>query len=417
MALLHSSTAPAALSCLELFRLAETQTGVTKIYTTDLPPTYSQSGSVYQFMMTGDSPDYLVLNMMKLVGKYRIVHADGSPLVQNELAVPINLLMQTAWKQIDLTLGNMIISHPQQMFPWKAIINFLLMTSEETKNTQGASQGYYKDSAGEMDTVAADESAILSKLNLCQLSKWVDFEGAPLEDCASMPRFILNNVKFGLKLTRASDEFCILAADQTKAYKLEFCDLKLRMCWASVSSGVLLGHHEALKHANALYPFTRVEMMNHSVPAGDSNVTLYNICTKSVPSRLVVGMVTAEAYNGSFQKNPFNFQHFHVSNISLVVNESIVGGQPLVTNFDPVNANGRDYVTAYNNMFSSTGTDGTNFGNNIKIEEFPEGYALFCFNLEPFAQGKFLNLIRTGFVRLSLQFAKPLTETIVIIIY
>ena len=129
-------------------------------------------------------------------------------------------------------------------------------------------------------------------------------------------------------------------------------------------------------------------------------------------------MVSAEAYNGSYVKNPFNFKHYNIDNVALVVNETVVGGQPLSVNFNATKAEGRDYVAAYNHMFSGTGTQGKDFGNNITIDDFAKGYGLFCFNLEQFTNpGQYFNLVKTGFVRLSIKFHEPLPETIVLIVY
>lgn len=417
MALLHPASAAAAPECLELFKLSETQTGVLRTYFIELYPTSAQEGGSAEFHMRPDSPDYCNLKDLKLVGSVRIVHKDGSVIAAEEKVMPINLYMQTAWKQLDIKLGNLILSHPQQMYAYKAMIKLLLRRGWESKQTQAAAEGYMKDIAGKMDDAKEGETAV-ERGKLFQLSNWVDFEGRLMEDCLEIDRYIINNVPLSVKLTPSSNEFAIMAGDKTKSYKLEYSNLRLKVSMVGVSPGVILGHAAALKESNALYPFTRVEMMNYSVAAGTSNVNLHNIATKSVPNRLVLGIVSADAYNGALDKNPFNFIHANLTDISLIVNEVVVGGQPLHVNFDSTTAKGRDYVTAYSNMFTTTGTDGENFGNNILLSDYAQGYALFCFNLEPFAKpGKYLNLVKTGFVRLSLQFGTPLAQTIVIVIY
>ena len=419
MALLHPSSAPAAPECLELFKIAETQTGVERIYAVNLSPISTETGGSYEFGMSPYSNEYVDLHKTLVYGQMRVVHEDGTALAADEIAVPINLIMQTRWQQVDVKYGNTIVSRPQQLFPYKSIIKYVLMHNAETKNTQGATQGYYKERAGYMDSLTLkDHPSVRSRLKLCQESKWFDFEGHPLEDTMQFDRYFLNNVSFHMKLNPACSKFCIMAADTTKSYRMEYKNVMVKVFLVKVSSGVLVGHAKALSQMNALYPFTRVEMMSFSIPKGDSNVNINNLTRTTVPTRIVICMVTSEAFNGSYAKNPFNFQHFDVSNISLIVNETVVGGQPLRMNFDRKNAKGRDYVSAYNNMFTSTGTDGTNFGNDIQLDEFPDGYAFFCFNLEPFAKaGKYLNLVENGFVRLSMQFAKPLEETIVLIAY
>ena len=417
MALIHPLSAPAAPACLELFNLPETQTAVMKRYQYELPPISSLEGISVDFQMRANSDEYINVKDVKVCGSVRVIHADGTALAANEVAVPINSYAHTMWKQCEVKFGNQILSHPQNMYGYKAMIKTLLVKGWESKETQLAAEGYYKDTAGSMDSVVITENkGLLKRSILFSSSKYVDFEAILLEDCLELDRYLLNNIPISIKLVPASSEFVIMAADSTKKYKLDFRNLRLKFSMIKVSPGVILGHAEALTKSNALYPFKRVEMMSRTVAIGDSNVNWLNIATKSVPSRLVLGMVTSAAFNGSYSKNPFNFQHFNVGDISLVVNETIVGGQPLSVNFDDTLS--RDYVNAYNQMFSATGTEGKDFGNNIRLEEYPEGYTLFCFNLEPFEQpGQYYNLIQTGYVRITLQFRKPLTESVVLVLY
>ena len=417
MALIHPLSAPAAPACLELFGLPETQTAVMKRYQYELPPISSLEGISVDFQMRSNSDEYNNIRDVKICGRIRVVDGEGKAVAADKVAIPINLFAHTMWKQCDVKFGNQILSHPQNMYGYKAMIKTLLIKGWESKETQLAAEGYYKDTAGSMDSVdITANKGLFKRTQLFAESKYVDFEARLLEDCLELDRYLLNNIPISIKLVPASPEFALMADDATKKYKLEYSNLKLKFNMIKVSPGVILGHAEALNKSNALYPFVRVEMMNHSVPRGESNVNLYNICTKSVPSRLVLGMVTADAFNGSYSKNPFNFQHFNIGEISLVVNETIIGGKPLSVNFG--DTTGRNYVDAYNQMFATTGTEGKDFGNNIRLEEYNKGYTLFCFNLEPFEKpGKYYNLINTGYVRLSLQFRQALSQTIVLIIY
>lgn len=417
MALIHPLSAAAAPSCLEIFGLPDTQTAVLKSYTLDVRPISTQEGAPPEFSVRTESGEYMKTKDMKLSGRFRILHLDGTKLAASEMAVLSNLYMHTMWKQVDIKYGNQILSHPQQLYPYKCAYKVLLKRGSESKKTQLASEGYFKETAGHMDSMDITENtSLFERQKLFELSKYVDFEGRLMEDCLELDRLLLNNVPITVKLIPSSSEFTVMAADKDKKYKVEVSDLKLKVCMVTVSSGVIMGHAEALKNSNALYPFPRSTMLNQSVAKGLMNVEMNNIFTKSVPSKLVLGMVLAEAFNGSFKKKTFNFQTFNVTSISLVVNETIVGGQPLTVDFK--STTGRNYVNAYNQMYTTTGTEGTDFGNNIELDEFPKGYALFCFNMEPFEQGgKYFNLVRSGYVRLSIQFGTPLEETIVLILY
>ena len=417
MALIHPLSAPAAPECLELFSLPDTQTAVLKRYMVEVSPTAYQPRGPIEFNLRTDTPDYCDLSGLKLFGKFRIVRANGEAMLEDDSAVPLSLYPCTMIKQVDVKLGNQIVSLPQQMFPYKAAIKYALRRGSESKRTQLAAQGYFKYIPGHMDDVLVEgEESYENRSKMFEVSQWIDFEVKLPEECFELDRYLLNNVGVSVRLTLVSDDFLIMSPDADKSFKYELKDMKLKMPMVTVSPGVILGHAEALQSGNALYPYVRVEMMNHSVGKGESNVNIYNISRKSVPSRFVFGIVSAEAYNGNQQKNPLNFKPYDIKSVSLVVNDTVANGAPLEVNFD--SDEGREYVIAYNQMFSATGTEGKDFGNDITIEDFKDGYTLFCYNLDPFDNpGKYYNLIKTGFVRLSIQFSKPLPETVVIVIY
>ena len=61
-------------------------------------------------------------------------------------------------------------------------------------------------------------------------------------------------------------------------------------------------------------------------------------------------MMDNHSYNGNYRKNPFNFQHYKLTQIGILVNGEEIPFKPLKLNFDD-----KLFVTAYNTLFSSTG--------------------------------------------------------------
>ena len=65
-------------------------------------------------------------------------------------------------------------------------------------------------------------------------------------------------------------------------------------------------------------------------------------------------MMDNDSYNGNYKKNPFNFQHYNLTQIGISVNGEEVLFKPLKLNFDD-----KLIVTAYNTLFSGPGGDST----------------------------------------------------------
>ena len=116
MSVIHPKSAAAAPSCLELFQLPDTQTGVLHMYANEIPSTSTQEGAPREFLYSPDSQRYNNVNEMKMSGRVKIVHMDGSFLEPGEMAVLLNMYGQTLFKQVDVKYGNQILSLPQQMY-------------------------------------------------------------------------------------------------------------------------------------------------------------------------------------------------------------------------------------------------------------------------------------------------------------
>ena len=135
--------------------------------------------------------------------------------------------------------------------------------------------------------------------------------------------------------------------------------------------------------------------------------------TGQLPSRLIIGYVDNDAFNGNYIKNPFNFKHYALSEISLHHDGNTQPVKPLKPNF----AN-RHYIQAYMSLFSGTGKENRDEGNDIAREDYPNGCALFAFDLsQDLAEEGHFNLAKQGTVRVELKFGTALPNTVIVIAY
>jgi hypothetical protein len=420
MALLHPSSAPAAVPELNIFSLPPTQTAIDNAYFVDCRPVSQVMGNhaPVEFSFGGEGPDYIDLSRSKLKVKFKIVHQDAtsSVLEAAEVAVPINLALHSLWSQVDVTLGGRLMTQATGMYPFKAFIQTLLNYGKEAKESQLLAQGWYEEGADLDAVTTAGNSAVFQKETIFKTSNVVDLEGALREDIFHMNRYLLNNIDVTLKLYPSHPEFFVMGGGEDKKYKVVFDEVLFKVCMIKVSPGVILGHAKALETRNALYPFNRVETKSYSIPKGIHTINLDNVFQQARPSRLVFGLVSADAFNGDYKKNPFRFQHFDVTDVAVVVNGETVPGRPLKLNFET--AKQRDYISGYLALFEGTGRSGSDFGNGITPKEYAAGHTLYVYNLDPeFKRGKYLNLVKRANVRLELRFAKPLPETVNVVVY
>jgi len=125
-------------------------------------------------------------------------------------------------------------------------------------------------------------------------------------------------------------------------------------------------------------------------------------------------LVDNQAFNGDRTRNPFNFQHFDLSEISLYLyGQQQHALQPIHPNF----GNGL-CVRAYNTLFACTCKLNHDEGNHISREDFAEGYALYAYDLTAdLAEDDHFNLVKHGNVRFAMTFSAALEQTVTVIAY
>ncbi len=126
-------------------------------------------------------------------------------------------------------------------------------------------------------------------------------------------------------------------------------------------------------------------------------------------------MVESTAFNGNLSKNPFNFQHFGITNISLTLEGSAVSHSPYVFNFDNKNPK---FLTGYYSLFN-TNESVHKVGNDISIGDYQSGYFLVAFDLsvDKCSTGTHYSLPKTGNLRLELTFGVALEQSLCLIMY
>ncbi len=128
-----------------------------------------------------------------------------------------------------------------------------------------------------------------------------------------------------------------------------------------------------------------------------------------IPSRVVVAVLSSQAYTGAYNKNPYNFQHFNCNFIGLYADGQSVPGEPTVCDYK----NGH-YVNAYLSLFTGVGKYGLNEGNYIARDNYPNGYCMYVFDVSGRRGREYLDLIKKGHTRLNIRFQDSPTETVTV---
>ena len=277
----------------------------------------SSSGNL-QFTISGTSNYYVNLKNSYLQIKGQLVNvATQQPITDSDNAALENMPLQTLWSQVDLSFQQKIInSRVGTNYAYKAYIDTILNNSTDVMSNQLTSQLFIKDDARFFD-LRVNQGYRLRKAFTAE-GKEVEMEGPLYLDICQQERPILNGVDINLKFWPNKPTFVI--ASQNGNYYFRISDAVLNVCMVEVSPAVLVGHAAALKESPALYPYQQSDFKAFSIPNGQYEHSIDNIFQGDIPSDLVIGLVSSKAYQGAYDKNPFNFHNFDCSYCGFFIN-------------------------------------------------------------------------------------------------
>ncbi|XP_028646572.1 uncharacterized protein F54H12.2-like [Erpetoichthys calabaricus] len=415
MPFVHRMSQECVKSGLDLFTVPYTQTSVEKSIYVEVPPLSALSEvAPLEFLITGNGEDYLDLNNTLLHIQCQIVNADGTnPPPVAEVAF-VNYPIASLFSQVDVTLGDRLISQSSSLYPYRALFDGLLNYSNETLRFQFASGLFYKDTANEHENTALDgpNEGFKKRNGYTSQGKTVELLGPIHSDLFFQEKLIVNGVDVRIKMVRSKNEFCLKSGDAER-YKVNILSASLFVKKVKVSAAVKLGHAHALTNANAKYPMERVNMKVLSMPAGIRVSNQENLFLGQLPKYVVIGMVDNEAFSGDYARNPFNFKHNQVEFLALYLDGEQIPAKPFQPNFANDNT-----AREYYNLVLASGKHLKDQLLAISRSDFSRGYTLFAFDLTPDQEcGDHFSLVKTGNMRCEIRFRQPLPHTVNLIVY
>jgi hypothetical protein len=378
------------------------------------PITAITSSDTIEFLCAANSGVYTDLASSFLHVKAKITAAGGNVGADIYVA-PVNLWMHALFSQVEVFLNNKLVTPSSTAYPYRAYIETVLNFSKDAKDSHLTSALFYKDTAGKMDAVNplaldADANMGLKKRRAhTWASRSVVMEGRIHSDLFAQDRYILGAVPIEIKLVRSRNPFCIVPSAENPNFKVVIEECMFRVRRVNVSHSVMMSHSQSLQHFTAKYPINRIDCKIASVPRGYVSGNQPNIFQGALPNRIVIGMVDADAFNGTYTKNPFNFKNYDITTMGLTVNGENLPGKPLQLNFGAES----NYISAFQILYVGTHKMFENQGNGITREEYSNGYTLFVFDLTPdLCLGDHVQPIKNGNVSIECQFGTPLETAI-----
>ena len=174
--------------------------------------------------------------------KAKITKADGTALDADTQVGPVNLFLHSLFSQVDFSLNERPISAATNIYPYRAMIEFLLNYREEAKTSQFSVSMFYKDSAGKLGVInplaAGDEAnlGLKARYEFTKESHTVDMMGPIHSDIFFQDRLMLNGVNLRIKLNRAKNVFCLVSSTPAANFKVVIAEAILFVRRVKVAS-------------------------------------------------------------------------------------------------------------------------------------------------------------------------------------
>ena len=159
----------------------------------------------------------------------------------------------------------------------------------------------------------------------------------------------------------------------------------------------------------------RTDIRTFNIAEGNFGMNIEDIWQGEVPTRLVVGFVKSQAYNGDYHLNPFHFEHFDVSDIGFFVNGEATPPHPAYK----LDIENGIYLQGLNSLYKITGKTMENSDIGITREMYQQGYTLIGFDVDPTTSPDFryVGKPREGHTKLEIRFKRGLPTPVTVILY
>lgn len=356
------------------------------------------------------SPMYTDLSETRLYLRCKVVDSAGTLVAADADVGVVNMLFHALFNKVDVMVGGRLITQSSDTYPWKAALETILNFGNDAKSSQLISIGYSKDSS-DPNVVNEGHAARVQK---CK----AEFElMGPLHiDFFMQEKYLVNGVPIRIKLTRSNSAFCIQGTVADGAsYSLVITQAVLYVRRVKVSPSIEIAHAKSMEKCNALYPIHQTELTIIPLGAGLRSLTKDNLFAGKVPRKLVIAMISSDAYNGSYSTSPFQFSHNKLNRVDITFEGESVGDTPLAMDFDK-----NLYMRAYQNLFTALNKSYSDTGLDISYSDFKHTYPLLCFDLTSDGCGNttaHFEVEKQGTLRIQMNFSDNLANTIYVIFY
>jgi hypothetical protein len=384
-------------------------------WTEHYPISALNNSAPIEFIIPPQTEKWADLNQSYLYVKFKVVAAaDGASLADDAEVSVVNNFFYSMFSSKDLYLNNKLVSSDSDLYPYRAYIENLLSYSKDCQDTQlKAFELWDKDTATHMQDNTRGGSNEGWKRRRLRIQGSVSCEliGRLHLDLLLQEKYLPNGIELRLKLNRTSNNFCLVG---TAEGKVVIQQVGFNVRTVDLLPVVANNLNQAIAQYNMKIPIRRAVVKTFTIPAGQRSKIDDHLFLGQLPKRIILGMVRNSDINGNAASNPFDFKHFNLSKLEVSIDGKTTHNKAFTPNFTD-----GEVARSYMSLYQATGSMGMNRSFGMSLAQYKAGYTLWGFDLtadQGSEEGQ-LHPIKTGNMRIDLQFSEGLPGPINVIVY
>lgn len=425
MSIIHRMSSVTPLSELDIFGVPATQTSIEQDILTEHRPTSAlDSKSFIEFSLSSGLDEYIRLDKTWLYIKLKVNITkplmDKVTIEDWKSISPVNNLLNSLFKQIDLVIGDRSVTLAHQTYSYKTDFEIKLGKSKETKESYLTSILWYEDSYSDPEEINQKRGSFIGTTKDSEdksAGKELDLMGRIHLSLFEQNKALLGGCKIRLKFIPNDPSFYLMCKSTIRIKYVDFLDATLYIHRSKVTRPVLEGHLKGIEISNAKYQIRESFVVPITLNKGIMDTIIDNVHNGQLPRRAFVAFVDNNAFNGSESLNPYNYKNFNLNYLAFYLNGIQYPEKAFTPDFDK-----GLYVREYLSLFEATNQDNIDSCITLDRENFVNGNNIFAINFAPdltsgCCESGHVNPIKFGALRLQVRFKKPLDRAITVLVY
>lgn len=331
---------------------------------------------------------------------------------------PINNILHSLFESVEVDLEGQATTKTDKHNAYVAYINNLCSYGDNYHCKDFQLSGWSKDTKAKFESLTDTENTALAQRRLYFREESGKLKGEFIGRLCSpifmQEKVLLPQVGMRVVLKKGSDAFALMC--EAGSFSIKITDAALMVQKVALSDGVRETYARLLNEGNPVQYVLKTPTVNYYTIEKDSSQFMRDdLFSGKIPRQIIIGMVETSAYHGNPQQNPFNFQHFNVSEVGLYKD-----GMPYPYPIMKLDFQNKIYAEAFHNFMKCLGR--ANFYNvpPITMDEYANGYTLFGFDMSPDQTGTaeanaFFN--SSSNIRLEMKFNRSLDKNVTLLVY